>query len=130
MNLNDQVNKAVSMLKGLFRDAEPLGQPPPDATIESLWRELQLLKKKKIRHPGVEECVKAILEAPELAEIPVAMVAEIVREVFAAYGIKCKCSESSVRWYQSQRGLEWKIIKRRLPKIVTDRPGENDEELG
>ena len=125
MNLSDQVNKAVSLLKDLFRDAEPIGQPPPDATVESLWRELQLLKKKKVRHPGVEECVKALLEDKDLAEIPVVMIAEIVREVFAAYGIKCKCSESSVRWYQSQRGLEWKIVKRRLPKVdVTDRPGE------
>lgn len=119
MNLSDQVNKAIHELKSLFGNTEPTPLPPPDATIESLWAELQELKnaKKKKHSPGVEEAVKLLLEDPDLPEIPIPMIAEIIREVFSAYGLKCKCSESSVRWYQSQRNLEWNIVRRRMPKV-------------
>lgn len=119
MNLADQVNRAILTLKGMFGATEPMPMPPPDATIESLWAELQELKnaKRKKLSPGVEEAVKLLLEDPELAEIPIPMIAEIIREVFNVYGLKCKCSESSVRWYQSQRNLEWSIVRRRMPKV-------------
>jgi hypothetical protein len=117
MNLSEQVNEAIKSLKGMFKDSEPAPPIPPDMTIEKLWiLYLDATKKKKVQ-PGVEEAVKLLLEDDRLAEIPIPMIAEIIREVFGAYGLKCKCSESSVRWYQSQRNLEWAIIRRRLPKV-------------
>lgn len=118
MTLSEQVTKAITSMKGLFREAEPIPPPPPDATIESLWAELYDYKfPRRKTKPNVEEAVRMLLEDPDLGEIPIPMIAEIIREVFQAYGVRCKCSESSVRWYQSQRGLEWNIVRRRLPKV-------------
>lgn len=118
MTLSEQVNKAISLVKNMFKDTEPIPPPPPDATVESLWAQIHELKfPKRKNRLGVEDAVKILLEDPDLPEIPIPMVAEIIREVFQAYGQKCRCSESSVRWYQSQRGLEWNIIRRRLPRI-------------
>lgn len=119
MNLSEQVNKAIYELRRLFKDTPPLPPIPTDMTLEDLWALYQaaISGKKKRAHPGVEEAVKVLLEDADLSEIPIAMIAEIVRETFAAYGVKCKCSESSVRWYQSQRNLEWSIVRRRLPRV-------------
>ena len=119
MNLSEQVNRAIVVLKGMFKDTEPAPPLPPELTIEALWVLYQdaINSKKKKQSPGVEEAVKLLLEDPELPEIPIPMIAEIIREVFSAYGLKCKCSESSVRWYQSQRNLEWAIVRRRMPKV-------------
>lgn len=118
MTLAEQVNKAILVLKDMFKDSEPAPPPPEGATVEMLWALVLELRgqKKKVR-PGVEEAVKLLLEDMDLSEIPIPMIAEIIREVFSAYGIKCKCSESSVRWYQSQRNLEWSIVRRRMPKV-------------
>lgn len=119
MNLSEQVNRAIVVVKGMFKDNDPAPPIPEGMTLEQLWVMYQdlLNKKKKKQLPGVEEAVKLLLEDDALAEIPIPMVAEIIREVFSAYGLKCKCSESSVRWYQSQRNLEWAIVRRRMPKV-------------
>lgn len=133
MTLADQVNQAILAIKGMFKESDPAPPIPPDMTIEALWVLYQdaLNAKKKRVAPGVEEAVKILLEDPELAEIPIPMIAEIIREVFGAFGIKCKCSESSVRWYQSQRNLEWSIVRRRMPKVevkdVTESSNSNSE---
>lgn len=129
MTLSEQVSRAIGQLKGMFKDSEPMPPPPEDATVESLWAIICELQQPKRKYkPGVEEAVKLLLEDKELAEIPIPMIAEIIREVFSAYGLKCKCSESSVRWYQSQRNLEWAIVRRRMPKVevkdVTQTPTE------
>jgi hypothetical protein len=117
MNLSDQVNQAIMQLKEKFNGAEPAPTPPPDATIESLWSMILELRGIKKKHrPSVEESVRLLLEDEGLAEIPIPMIAEIIREVFNIYGIKCKCSESSIRWYQSQRNLEWTIVRRKIPR--------------
>lgn len=118
MTLSEQVNSAIGILKEMFVGSEPAPPIPEGMTIEKLWvLYLDATRKKKVRQPGVEEAVKLLLEDPNLGEIPIPMIAEIIREVFSAYGLKCKCSESSVRWYQSQRGLEWSIVRRRLPRV-------------
>jgi hypothetical protein len=117
MNLSDQVSKAILALKGMFKD-DLRPAPPPDATIEMLWdRILELEGLRRRDRPGVEQAAKLIMEDPSLDEIPISMIAEIIREVFGAYGLKCKCSESSIRWYQSQRNLEWNIVRRKNPKL-------------
>jgi hypothetical protein len=119
MTLSEQVNAAIAALKGLFKNAEPLPLIPEDMTLPKLWAMYcEATKGKKKRYsPGVEESVRLLLEDTRLAEIPIPMIAEIVREVFIAYGLKCSCSESSVRWYQSQRNLEWSIVRRRQPRV-------------
>jgi hypothetical protein len=119
MTLAEQVNQAILDIKGMFKETVPAPPIPADMTLEKLWVLYQdsLNTKKKRSAPGVEEAVKLLLENDKLAEIPIPMIAEIIREVFGAYGLKCKCSESSVRWYQSQRNLEWSIVRRRLPRV-------------
>ena len=119
MHLSDQVNKAIASVKQMFQGSEPAPPIPEGMTLEQLWvLYLDVTRPKKKRSsPGVEDAVKLILEDQELAEIPIPMIAEIVREVFKAYGVKCRCSESSVRWYQSQRNLEWNIVRRALPRV-------------
>lgn len=133
LSLEEQVAEAVQKLKGLFGNEEPteIG-PPKNATVESLWAELCALRKevyalKKVKRgvrPNVEKAVKLILEDPELAQIPVPMIAEIIRGVWKVYGLPCKTSEQSIRWYMSRKSLEWKIVRRAMPPIK----GINDDD--
>lgn len=115
MTLSEQVDAAIMAVKGMFKEASPIPPIPPDMTLEKLW--ILYNSGKKRTSPGVEEAVRLLLENEALAEIPISMIAEIIREVFTAYNVKCACSESSVRWYQSQRNLEWSIVRRRLPRV-------------
>lgn len=126
LTMEQQIQEAVKVLKGMFGTDKPGPVRPPDgATVESLWEEVLLLQKelaqlKKTKRgvkPRVEDAVKLLVEKQELAQIPIPMIAELIREVFKVYGLKCSCSESSVRWYLSQKSLEWDIIKRQLPPI-------------
>ncbi len=126
LTLEQQIKEAVVLLKGLFgnHEQEPAG-PPTDATVESLWnevmelrKELRILKRtKRGVKPKVETAVKLLVEDERLAQLPIPMIAELVREVFKSYGIKCNTSESAVRWYLSQNSLEWDIIRRKLPPV-------------
>jgi hypothetical protein len=117
LSIQEQVNQAILIIKDQFKHSDPIPPIPFDLTLEELWV-MYNDKKTKAKHkaPTVEAAVKLLLEDPELCEIPVADIAEIIKQVFNAYGIKCKCSESSVRWYKSQRCMEWDIVKRQTPK--------------
>ena len=138
LTLEQQTAEAVQVIKGMFgkSEPEPLG-PPAEATVESLWSEILELRKelkaiKKLKRgvkPKVGDAVKLLVEDQRLAQIPIPIIAEIIREVFKTYGIPSKCSESSVRWYLSQFSLEWDIVKRQMPpiKVNTDDP-ETDTE--
>ena len=127
MNLEEQIQEAIVVVKGMFVDHTTDDILPVDATIESLWVEIAILKKeiaslKKTKRgirPRVEDAVKLLIENIQLNQIPIPMIAEIVREVFKLYGIPSKCSSSSVRWYLSNRSLEWDIIRRKMPPIET-----------
>jgi hypothetical protein len=124
--LEQQIQVAIQELKTLFGNAEPgpIG-PPEDATVESLWIELetarkeimQLKKTKRGVKPKIESAVKLLVENQELAQIPIPMIAELIREVWKSYGIASSCSESSVRWYLSQFSLDWDIVRRQLPPV-------------
>jgi hypothetical protein len=105
-------------------DEEPyIALPPEDATIDSLWAEILALKEeirklKKVKRgvrPKVEDAVKILVTDPKLNLLPIAVVADLICQVFKLYGMKCNCSENSVRWYISQKGLEWDIVRRQLP---------------
>lgn len=126
LSLEQQIQEAITVLKGMFGKEEPASAgPPAEATVESLWAENQALQKelaqlKKLKRgvkPKVEDAVKLLVEDQRLAQIPIPMLAELIREVFKSYGIPSKCSESSVRWYLSQFSLEWDIIRRQLPPV-------------
>jgi len=129
--LEQQIQVAIQVLKDMFGTTKPgpVG-PPDDATLESLWEEVlslkkelhQLRKMKRGVKPKVENAVKLLVENQELAQIPIPMIAELIREVFKSYGLKATTSESSVRWYLSQFSLEWEIVRRQLPpvKVVLD----------
>jgi hypothetical protein len=126
LTLEQQIQEAIKVLKTLFGNSEPgpLG-PPEDATVESLWAEVvalqkeihQLKKSKRGVKPKVEDAVKLLVENKDLAQIPIPMIAELIREVWKSYGIPSKCSESSVRWYLSQYSLDWDIVRRQLPPV-------------
>jgi hypothetical protein len=126
LTLEQQIQEAIGLLKGMFGKDEPAPPgPPAEATVESLWAEVlalqselaQLKKLKRGVKPKVEDAVKLMVENQALAQIPIPMIAELIREVFKSYGIPSKCSESSVRWYLSQFSLEWDIVRRQLPPV-------------
>ena len=126
LTLEQQIQEAIKELKSLFGNAKPgpIG-PPSDATVESLWAEVESLRKelhqlKKTKRgvkPKIEDAVKLLVENKALAQIPIPMLAELIREVWKSYGIASKCSESSVRWYLSQFSLDWDIVRRQLPPV-------------
>lgn len=126
LTLEQQIQAAIQVLKDMFgKDLPGPNGPPEGATIESLWAEnqalqLELRKLKKLKRgvkPKVENAVKLLVEDQRLAQIPIPMLAELIREVFKSQGIPSKCSESSVRWYLSQFSLEWDIVRRQLPPV-------------
>lgn len=137
MQLEDQVTLAIKEVKSLFNSPPPAKAStlPPDATLESLWavivaqqEELTKLKgKKRGGHPKIEDAVKLLITNPMLAQIPIPMVANIIRDVFNLYGVKSACSEGSVRWYISQKSLIWDVVNRQLPRIPTLMPRTQDE---
>ena len=61
--------------------------------------------------------MRKLLERQELGELPFSVIAEIIRGVFHKFGLPCEVTPGSISWYQSQRGLEWNIVRRRLPKM-------------
>ena len=137
MTLEEQIQEAVDVIKGMFGGFEPefIKDPPEDATVEGLWLEILELRKelhklKRVKRgvkPKTEDAAKLLLCNQALSQIPIPMIAEIIRGVFKSYGLKSACSESSIRWYQSQYGLDWPIVKRTMPpvKITTDKEDGN-----
>jgi len=131
LTLEQQIQEAILVLKEMFGKDEPASPgPPAEATVESLWEEVLALQKelaqlKKLKRgvkPKIEDAVKLMVEDQRLAQIPIPMIAELIREVWKSYGIPSKCSESSVRWYLSQFSLEWDIVRRQLPpvRVISD----------
>lgn len=126
LTLEKQIHEAILLLKDMFTTFEVEEKDPPsDATVESLWIEVMSLRKdiaalKKTKRgvrPKVVDAVKRLVERQDLSQIPIPMMAELIREVFKTYGVPSKCSESSVRWYLSQYSLEWEIVRRKLPPV-------------
>lgn len=130
LTLEEQIQTAVNMVKGMFGGYEPefTDEPPPGSTLEGLWKEVVELRRelhslKRLKRgvkPKTEDAAKLLLCEQKLAQIPIPMIAEIIRGVFKSYGIDSKCSESSIRWYQSQYGLDWPIVRRAMPQIKID----------
>lgn len=113
MNVREQITKADKALDKLFVDT-PL--PPPGATVMSLWEEILRLKK-LVRKPKVEAAVRLLLEDPTLHSIPIGLMADLIKNAFERRGFTCNIKEASVRWYISQRTVDWSIVKRAPAKV-------------
>lgn len=135
--LSEALVQAITLVKGMFtasglqstllpelpNDVEELKAIITQLHADKIKLEEELIAAKRLKRgvkPKVEDAVKLILESEELTEIPIPMIAEIIQKIFTAYKITCNCSEKSVRWYMSQRNLEWDIKKRRLPKLTQE----------
>jgi hypothetical protein len=94
----------------MFYDGER-PHPPEDATVESLWEEILRLKK-LFRPPKKQDVVRALLEDEALVDVPVAVLADVMRLVYEQHKLPCSTSEGSIRWYISQRTLQWDIKQR------------------
>lgn len=106
--MRDAVTKAEALVDSLFVDNP---NPPEGATLESLWAEILILKK-LVKKPGVEKVAKLLLEDEALAPLSIELLSQIIKAGYAKRGFTCNCSASSLRWYISQRTLNWNIVKR------------------
>lgn len=114
LSLREQAEEAIRKVGDLF-GLRNSPQPPEDATIESLWKEVLLLRG-QFRKPKKVDAIKLILEDPELCDLSHALIADIIRSTFASFGQPAETTESSIRWYISQKTLEWNIVPRRKMK--------------
>lgn len=99
-------------------DAMFVGEIPPipdDATVQTLWLELCKLKS-HTRKPKKVEAIRALLEHEDLTGLPIPLLADIIQRVFKRHGVQCDTSDSSIRWYISQKTLEWDIKPRAKKK--------------
>lgn len=137
--LAEALIEAIKAVRDMFSAAS--FQPtimPEGTTAEELWEEILKLREelaaiKRLKRgvkPKVEDAVRLILEDERFIEIPISLIADIVQKVFTSYKISCNCSEKSVRWYMSQRNLEWDIKKRRMPKVTSNELDTTSKEGG
>lgn len=117
MTLREQATEAARTVNSLLNTGCP--PIPPEATRESLWLELCRLKN-KTKKPYKVDAIKALLEDPRFTGLPVALIADIIKRVFTRAGIPCNTSESSIRWYISQKTLEWDIKPRDKSATTVD----------
>ncbi len=115
-NLIEAAKRGTKQVSAMFPDVKPRIAPMPDISREEMWEYICQLETRlapKVVYPKVEACVKVLVEDQSLAILPINVLAEIVRVVFAQAGVQCKCSTASVRWYISQNQRNWAIIQRR-----------------
>ncbi len=114
LTLTEQAIIASQQVDSMFVGTIP--PIPEDATIESLWKELCRANRKS-KKPKKVDAVKILLEDSRLTGLSIPLLADIIKKVFNRNGVTCDTSESSIRWYISQKTLEWDI-KPRDKKII------------
>jgi hypothetical protein len=110
LNLKQQVELAITMVDAVFYD----GSKPPipeGATVQGLWDEI-LKMRGLIKKPKVVETVRMLLEDERLADVPIPVLADVMKKVFARHRMKCATTENSIRWYISQHTMSWDIKRR------------------
>lgn len=117
MDIEDQLMRAIKMTKGLFPEKEEDPVVPAHATREDLWARILDLERKPTKKPRVEDAIRILVEDRRLTNLTYKQLAEVVREVFKLRGFYVSTSESSIRWYLSQRH-DWKIQRRTNENIV------------
>jgi hypothetical protein len=109
LTINEQAITAARAVDALFVDAMPV--MPVGTTIESLWEELCRLRG-KIKKPKKVDAIRLLLEDDRLVGLTIPLLADIIKKVFHRHGVTCDTSDSSIRWYISQKTLEWDIKQR------------------
>ena len=109
MTVHQQAIEAARMVNELVIKAMP--PVPEDATVESLWKELCMLRG-QVKKPKKVTAIRMLLEDARLTGLPIPLIADIIKKVFLRAGINCDTSNSSVRWYISQKTLDWDIKPR------------------
>lgn len=109
LTINEQAVLAAQTVNSLFMGTTPT--IPPEATLESLWAEICRLKG-KVKKPKKVDAIKLLLEDENLTGLTIPLMADIIQRVFKRHGVTCDTSDSSIRWYISQKTLEWNIKPR------------------
>jgi hypothetical protein len=109
LTINAQAVLAAKTVNELFVNSLP--PIPEGATVESLWIEL-CRQKGKIKNPKKAEAVQVVLEHPALTGLTIPLIADIIQKVFKMHNVPCDTSDNSIRWYISQRTLDWDIKPR------------------
>jgi hypothetical protein len=109
LTINEQAIAAARAVDALFNGAMPL--IPEGVTLQQVWEELQRLKG-KVKKPKKVDAIKLLLEDDTLTGLPIPLLADIIKRVFLRHGVPCDTSDSSIRWYISQKTLEWDIKQR------------------
>jgi hypothetical protein len=109
LTISEQAASAVRSIDALFDSKLP--PIPEGVTIETLWGEICRLKGQAVK-PKKVDAIRLILEDPILTGLPIPLIADIIKKVFHHHGITCDTSDSSIRWYISQKTLEWDIKPR------------------
>ena len=109
LTINEQAVLAAKTVNELFVNSLP--PIPEGATVESLWIEL-CRQKGKIKNPKKADAVQTILEHPQLTGLTIPLIADIIQKIFKMHNVPCDTSDNSIRWYISQRTLDWDIKPR------------------
>jgi hypothetical protein len=109
LTINEQAIAAARGVDAMFNGSIP--PIPEGVTLQQVWEELQRLKG-KVKKPKKVDAIKLLLEDERLTGLPIPLIADIIKRVFHRHGVACDTSDSSVRWYISQKTLEWDIKSR------------------
>jgi hypothetical protein len=109
LTINEQAIAAARGVDAMFNGSIP--PIPENVTLQQVWEELQRLKG-KVKKPKKVDAIKLLLEDEKLTGLPIPLIADIIKRVFHRHGVTCDTSDSSVRWYISQKTLEWDIKAR------------------
>ncbi len=114
LSVTQQAIEAAKKIDALFDEGMPA--IPPDATVDSLWAELCRLRG-KVKKPKKVEAIRLLLEDDRYTALNVDLIAEIIQKVFRRHGVSCNTTGSCIRWYVSQKTLDWDI-KARDKRVV------------
>ena len=109
ITIQEQAKIAAKAVDALFDNSMP--PIPEDATVESLWAELCQLRG-KTKKPKKVEAIRLLLEDERLTGLSIPLLADIIRQVYKRHNVPCDTSDSAIRWYISQKTLEWNIKPR------------------
>jgi hypothetical protein len=109
LTINEQAITAAKAVNELFDGTIPA--IPEGTSLTVVWEELQRLKG-KVKKPRKVEAIKMLLEDERLTGLPIPLLADIIKRVFHRHGVTCDTSDSSIRWYISQKTLDWEIKPR------------------
>ena len=115
--IREQALLGVEIIESLFIGGMP--PVPKEATVNSLWAEICRMKG-RVKKPKKVEAIRLLLEDERLAGLNTALIADIIKRVFHRHGLNCNTTDASIRWYISQKTLEWRIIPRLKRTIETE----------